>query len=112
MWCLGCCLLILIGYLIPDEHPCWNSFLLLLDIVNELFAPETHPHKADYLSIMVGEFLEDFKEIYPNRPLTPIMHYMVHMPTWTKWYVLLISTHENFLRILIVSDVAHLVYAI
>ena len=87
MWCLGRCLPILIGDLIPEEHPYWNNFLLLLDIVNELFAPVTHPHRADYLSIIVGEFLEDFKELYPNRPLTPKMHYMVHMPTWTKRYV-------------------------
>jgi len=89
MWCLGRCLPILLGDLIPEEHPYWNNFLLLLDIVNELFAPVTHPHRADYLSIIVGEFLEDFKEFYPNRPLTPKMHYMVHMPTWTKRYVLL-----------------------
>ena len=87
MWCLGRSLPILIGDLIPEEHPYWNNFLLLLDIVNELFAPVTHPHRADYLSIIVGEFLEDFKELYPNRPLTPKMHYMVHMPTWTKRYV-------------------------
>ena len=44
MWCLGRCLPILIGDLIPEEHPYWNNFLLLLDIVNELFAPVTHPH--------------------------------------------------------------------
>jgi len=109
MWCLGRCLLILIGDLIPEEHPYWNNFLLLLDIVNELFAPVTHPHRADYLSIIVGEFLEDFKELYPNRPLTPKMHYMVHMPTWTKWYVLLKYSRKLLENLkIIASDVVHL----
>jgi len=109
MWCLGRCLPILIGDLIPEEHPYWNNFLLLLDIVNELFAPVTHPHRADYLSIIVGEFLEDFKELYPNRPLTPKMHYMVHMPTWTKRYVPLKHSRKLLENLkIIVSDVVHL----
>lgn len=87
MWCLGRYLPILVGDLVPEEHRHWNNFLLLLDIVNELFAPVTNPHRADYLSVIIGEFLEDFKELYPARPLTPKMHYMVHMPTWIKRFV-------------------------
>jgi len=47
----GRCQQILIRDLIPEEHTNWKNFLLLLDIVNELFAAVTHPHRADYLSI-------------------------------------------------------------
>ena len=105
MWCLGHCQQILIGDLIPEEHTNWKNFLLLLDIVNELFAAVTHPHRADYLSIIVGEFLEDFKELYPNKPLTPKMH----MPTWTKRYVPLKHSRKLLENLkLIVSDVVHL----
>ena len=75
---------ILIGDLIPEEHPHQNNFVTLLDITNELFASVTNPH---YLVVIIGEFLEDFKELYPTRPLIPKMHYMVHMPTWIEVFL-------------------------
>lgn len=86
MWCLGRFLPILIGDLVPEEHCYWENFLTLLDIVNELFAPVTTTDRADYVSLLVEVFLGGFKELYPTRPLTPKMHYMVHLATWTKRY--------------------------
>ena len=89
MWCLGRFLPILIGDLVPEEHCYWENFLTLLDIVNELFAPVTTTDRADYVSLLVEVFLGGFKELYPARPLTPKMHYMVHLATWTKRYIIL-----------------------
>ena len=51
------------------------------------FAPVTTVGKLDYLQILIEEYLIEFKELYPSRPLTPKMHYLVHIPTWTKRYV-------------------------
>lgn len=74
----------LVGDLVPEGDECWENFLLLLDIVDELFAPVTAPERADYVAMLVQDFLETFKELYPSRQLTPKMHYMIHMPSWMK----------------------------
>lgn len=58
---------------------------MLLDIVDELFAPVTTSEKADYVGMLIEDFLETFKDLYPARLLTPKMHYMIHMPSWMKW---------------------------
>ena len=53
-----------------------------------VFAPLITPDKADLVAILVQDFLFDFKELYPARNLTPKVHYMIHMPSWIKLYVL------------------------
>ena len=80
MWCLGRFLPLIIGDLIPYEDRHWDNYILLLDIVDEVFAP-------DYVAMMVEDFLECFKESYPSRPLTPKMHYMINIPLWMKRYI-------------------------
>lgn len=91
MWCLGRFLHLIIGDLVPYEDPHWDNYIMLLDIVDEVFAPITTPDRADYVAMLVEDFLECFKELYPSRPVTPKMHYMVHMPSWMKWYNVIIS---------------------
>ena len=54
---------------------------MLLDIVDEVFAPVTTPDRSDYVAMLVEDFLEHFKELYPSRPLTTKTHCMVHMPS-------------------------------
>lgn len=49
-----------------------------------LFAPMITVGKLDYLQILIEVCLSEFTELYPSRPLTPKMHYLIHMPTWTK----------------------------
>ena len=56
--------------------------------MDEIFAPITTEERTKYISMIIEDFLEDFTVLYPERPLTPKMHYLVHVPTWTKWYVL------------------------
>ena len=71
MWCLGRFLPMLVGDLVPEGDEYWENFLLLLDIVDELFAPVTTPERADYVAMLVQDSLETFKELYPSRQLTP-----------------------------------------
>ena len=85
MWCLGRFLPVLIGDLVPEGDDYWENYLMLLDIVDELFAPVTTSEKADYVGMLIEDFLETFKDLYPARLLTPKMHYMIHMPSWMKW---------------------------
>lgn len=79
MWCLGRFLPLIVGDLIPTEETHWDNYIILLDIVDEIFAPVTTPDRVDYIAMLVEDFLDGFKKLYPSRPLTPKMHYMVHM---------------------------------
>ena len=85
MWCLGRFLPLLIGDLVEEENPYWENYLAHADIVDEVFAPVTSVDRTEYTAMMIEDFLHDFKELYPNRPLTPKMHYLVHLPAWMRW---------------------------
>lgn len=85
MWCLGRFLPVLIGDKIPDDCPYWENYLTHLDIMDEVFAPVTSGGRLEYITMLIEDFLEEFKELYPERPFTPKMHYLVHVPTWMKW---------------------------
>lgn len=86
MWCLGRYLPVIIGDLIDEDDPHWNNYLSHLEIVDEIFAPVYSEDRIGYLKMIIEDFLYDFKSLYPNRHLTPKMHYLVHMPTWIQWY--------------------------
>ena len=73
-----------------DDYVYWEHYLLHAKIVDEVFAPVTSVSRADYLELLIQDFLHDFKVLYPNRPLTPKMHYLLHAPDWIKWLVQLI----------------------
>ena len=79
---------ILIGDHIPDNYPYWESYLKHLDIMDEIFAPVTTPERIDYVGMLIEDFLGELKDLYPDRPVTPKMHYLVHIPSWMKWYIL------------------------
>ena len=82
MWCLGRYLPLLVGHLVPEGDLNWDNFLLLLTIMDYVFSPVTTSDKADYVAVLVEDFLMEFKDLYPERRLIPKMHYM---PTWMKW---------------------------
>lgn len=97
MWCLGRFLPVLIGDKIPDGYAYWENYLYHLHIMDEVFAPITSDERADYLAILIEDFLVEFKALYPERPLTPKMHYLIHIPSWIKRYlrvVIAISAHH------------------
>lgn len=84
MWCLGRLLPLLIGQLVPEEDRLWENYLTLLSIMDYAFAPVTTADKADYMAMLVEDFLVEFCVLYPERRLIPKMHYMIHLPTWMK----------------------------
>ena len=72
-----------------------DNYVSHLHIMDEMFAPITTEDRADYLAMLVEDFLEEFKVLYPTRPLTPKMHYLIHIPTWMKLYVtIIIAIHS------------------
>lgn len=54
--------------------------------MDKVFAPVTNEERADYVAMLIEDFLSDFVQLYPERALTPKMHYLLHIPKWMKWY--------------------------
>ena len=96
MWCLGRFLPILIGDIIPNDNPYWENFLTHLTIINEAFAPVSSEERLDYLGMLIEDFLEEFVVLYKDRPLTPKMHYLLHIPTWIRWYCMLNAMESSY----------------
>lgn len=84
MWCLARCLPFFIGEFIPENDQNWDNYLRLLTIMDHVFAPTTTSDKADYMEMLIEDFLAEFVELYPERRLTPKMHIMIHLPSWIK----------------------------
>lgn len=75
---------LLVGDLVPEGHEHWENFLQLATIVDYVFAPVTTPTLARYIGTLIEDYLVDFKQLYPERQLTPKMHYMIHIPSWIE----------------------------
>lgn len=86
MWCLARFLPLIIGDLIPRDDNNWENFLTFLNIMDYTLSPTTTAEKMAYLSVLVEDFLTEFSELY-DRPLTPKLHYMVHIPSWILRYM-------------------------
>ncbi len=86
MWCLGRLLPLMIGDLIDEEEESmhWENFTTLLTILDFVLSPYTTVADANLVASLTQDFLAEFKELYPDRPLTPKMHYMIHLPSWMK----------------------------
>ena len=72
----------LIGDLVPEEDDHWENFLQLLTIVDYVFAPVTCESTVTYIGVLIEDFLLEFRRLYPERRITPKMHYLVHVPSW------------------------------
>ena len=83
-WCLGRFLPFLIGDLVPESDRNSKVYLSFLRIMEYTFAPVITTDKLDFLQMLIQDFLTEFTQLYPERPLTPKMHYLVHMPSWMK----------------------------
>lgn len=73
---------LLVGDLVPEDDPHWLNFLLLLSIIDIVMAPKTTKALAAYLKELTLQHHTAFKELYLERPITPKMHYIIHIPQW------------------------------
>ena len=82
MWCLARLVPLMLGNDVPlsDKHR--ECFLLMLTIIDYVFAPVTSIEIIPYLQQLIKEHHEMFKEVYPTSPIIPKMHYMIHLPEW------------------------------
>lgn len=82
MWCLSRLLPLMIGEMVSEQDPKWENFLLMLTITDYAFAPVTSEEIIPYLKSLIRDHHEAFKELYPNCPIIPKMHYLIHLPEW------------------------------
>lgn len=97
MWCLGRYLPHIIGDLVPEGNQYWDCFLILLEITDLLFSPTTSVDDTAQLRLLIRTHHETFKKLYPDRSITPKMHYLVHYPDWIDRYVC-IGKHTDIIH--------------
>ena len=96
MWCLGRFLPTMIGDWVPKDNENWQEFLLLLDIVDILFAPELLPEDIALLSVLIEDHHREFKVLYPSSSFIPKMHFMLHMPRLIRELVTIHNYYGTF----------------
>ena len=79
-WCLFRILPNLIGHYVPEDYPPWKLYLLCREIADIIFSPTVQVPRIHFLGTLIGDFLELFQELYPEK-ITPKFHYLVHYPT-------------------------------
>lgn len=84
MWLLGRILPLIVGGLVDSEDLKedfrWQNFLLLMDIVDLLFAPMSKSDHVAHLAAQIEDHHLEFVRLYPTSSVIPKMHFMVHMP--------------------------------
>ncbi|XP_023812750.1 uncharacterized protein LOC111947676 [Oryzias latipes] len=66
--------------LVPEDDLHWHLLLLLLNIINIVFAYDITEGMTVYLKHLISEHHKLFKELYPSKNLLPKHHFMVHYP--------------------------------
>ena len=87
MWCLAKFLPLIVGEMVPVDDENWQHFLLLLEIIDIVFAPTVTIDDLCVLEGLIEEYLWYFTKLYPGKSVIPKMHYMVHYPSHMNRYM-------------------------
>ena len=63
-----------------EEDDNWRNFLLLLEIVDILFARRITGDVPGVLHDLILEHHRKFVQLYPNETVIPKMHFLIHSP--------------------------------
>ena len=72
---------LMIGNEISTDNEHWCNYLLLLEMLDYIFAPTLTSEAVADLKILVNDHHQTFKNLYPTSPIIPKMHYLVHYLT-------------------------------
>ena len=86
MWCLSRMLPLLLYRWIPKGNTDWGLFHDLMTVVDILFAPVIAKGTTTYLRLIISEYLQEFRDLYPHN-LIPKQHFMVHYPNHIARYL-------------------------
>ena len=79
-WLLARILPYLVARNIPDGDDHWKCYLKLLKIIDFALAPIVSRDVCALMKVLIEEHHMMFVELYPDRSVTPKMHYMTHYP--------------------------------
>ena len=90
--------------MIPLDDENWHNYLQLMKIMDYIFSPSTTEVIISMLRVLIEDFLLEFRNLYPERRITPKMHYLIHVPSWMQRYVftcvnILCIAYSNFIAI-------------
>ena len=80
MWNLAIYLPLIIGDKVPTTSELWQCFLLLLDILQLCTAKICSKANASIIKALIYQYLSLFTQCFPDTPVIPKMHYMIHFP--------------------------------
>ena len=80
MWCFLRNLPLMIGNRVPRDNKYWNLLLMLLDIIDIVFAPRITNELSNFLMHLIDDHHSFFKELFPDKRLLPKHHFLVHYP--------------------------------
>ena len=89
MWELMDIFPFIIGREFSQDDPHYACFMLLNEISTLLFSSVIECDQVPYLKLIIKQYLEQLRALYPLRPLTPKCHYLLHLPTLILRLVLL-----------------------
>ena len=79
-WCLARMIPFLIGDFLAEDNKYYIHFLLLLDIMDLIFAPKIAKEHILVLEDLIRQFVDTFSELYPTVQPINKFHHMVHFP--------------------------------
>ena len=67
-----------------------------MKIFDLLVSPITSLGTTLYLRLLIPEYLQEFKKLYPDINLIPKQHFMVHYPRQIQWQVQVIIIANTY----------------
>lgn len=77
-WCLLRLLPVIIGDKVDPCDPVWQLVITLKELVELVCAPKITTAQVAYLNVVVVEYLETRKAVFPSEHLKPKHHYLLH----------------------------------
>lgn len=105
-WCLLRLLPVIIGDKVDPLDPVWRQVITLKELVELVCAPTITTAQIAYLNVVVIEYLETRKALFPSNHLKPKHHYLLHYaslilkldPLIHLWTMRFESKHSYFKR--------------
>ena len=82
--------MLLIGDKVPEDDEKWINFLVLLDIVDRVLVPICSMSIVADLRHLIHVHHLEFKRLYPEKLITPKMHFLTHYPQMIARYILFV----------------------
>ncbi|XP_038063418.1 uncharacterized protein LOC119734134 [Patiria miniata] len=70
----------MIGNFIPETDEKWINYLRLIQITLLTFSSVASTRTVNTLKLLIATHHSAFRRLYPERPITPKMHYLSHIP--------------------------------